>query len=113
MLNDIVLIYLAAVNLLAFGTFGLDKYRAVKGKWRVPERRLFLLAAAGGSAGALLGMYVFHHKTQKPKFTIGIPLILAAQLLIICASFTQAAAFHNCEKAMSSIFENVPKKLKH
>ena len=48
----------------------------------------------------LLGMYVFHHKTQKPKFTIGIPLILAAQLLIICVSFTQAAAFHNCEKAI-------------
>ncbi len=100
MLFYIVLIYLVIINLAAFGTFGLDKYRAVRGRWRIPERTLFLLSAVGGAAGALLGMYVFHHKTQKPKFTIGIPLILVVQLLIICVSFAQAAAFHNCEKAI-------------
>lgn len=81
MLFYIILLYLAAINLFALGAFGIDKYRAVKGKWRIPERTLFLLAAAGGSAGALLGMFIFHHKTQKPKFTIGIPLILAVQCI--------------------------------
>lgn len=81
MLFYIILLYLAAINLFALGAFGIDKYRAVKGKWRIPECTLFLLAAAGGSAGALLGMFIFHHKTQKPKFTIGIPLILAVQCL--------------------------------
>ncbi len=82
MLLSVLTIYLAGINLLTCGTFGLDKYRAIKGKWRIPERTLFLLAAAGGSAGALTGMFVFHHKTQKPKFTIGIPLILAIQCLL-------------------------------
>lgn len=81
MLFYILLIYLTVINLFALGAFGLDKRRAVRGRWRIPERTLFLLAAAGGSTGALLGMFLFHHKTQKPRFTIGIPLILAVQLL--------------------------------
>lgn len=73
--------YLIVCNLAAWLLFGIDKRRAKKGRWRVSERTLILLALAGGSAGALVGMYFFHHKTRKKKFSIGIPLILAAQLL--------------------------------
>lgn len=75
-------VYLALVNLAAFAAFGLDKYYAIKNRWRISERRLFLLAFLGGAAGALLGMFVFHHKIRKARFTIGIPLILAIYCLL-------------------------------
>lgn len=76
------MVYLAVVNAAAFCAFGMDKRKAIKGKWRIPERTLLLLALAGGSAGALLGMLAFRHKTQKKKFTIGIPVILLLHLCI-------------------------------
>lgn len=75
-------VYLLIVNLAAFVSFGLDKYYAIRDKWRIPERTLLFLAGIGGAAGAGMGMLVFHHKTRKPKFTIGIPLILAVYFLI-------------------------------
>lgn len=80
-------VWLALVNLAAFLAFGLDKRRARRkavhpNLHRVPERTLFLLAALGGSIGALLGMRVFHHKTLHPSFRWGLPAILAAQLLL-------------------------------
>ncbi len=75
--------YLVICNLAAWAAFGIDKRRARKGKWRIAERTLFLLALMGGSVGALAGMYMFHHKTLKKKFSIGIPVILLAQLLAI------------------------------
>lgn len=71
--------YLLIINLIAFAAYGLDKKRARKGQWRIPERTLLFLAAIGGSAGALAGMYFFHHKTRKWKFFIGVPLILLCQ----------------------------------
>ena len=74
--------YLAAINGLALMLFGADKYRARKGLWRVPEKTLFLLAALGGSAGAIAGMYLFHHKTKHWYFVFGMPLILAGQLIL-------------------------------
>ncbi len=73
-------VYLAAVNLFAFFTYGLDKFKAKKHAWRISENFLLLTAAIGGSIGALLGMRVFHHKTLHKKFTVGIPLILSAQI---------------------------------
>lgn len=73
-------VYLAAVNLFAFFTYGLDKYKAKKHAWRISEAFLLLTAAIGGSIGALAGMRVFHHKTLHKKFTIGVPLILLAQI---------------------------------
>lgn len=81
-------LYLTLITLITFLVFGLDKWKAKRKSAhssvrRVPERTLFLLAAAGGSIGALLGMNVFHHKTLHRSFRIGIPLILIAQLALV------------------------------
>ena len=81
--RSVFIIPLLAVNLAAFLLFGLDKWKAKNHRWRVPERTLLLFAAAGGSAGALLGMYLFHHKTNKPKFYLGVPAILALQVILL------------------------------
>lgn len=78
-----VSIYILLINLIAFVVFGIDKRKARKGQWRVPESTLFILALIGGSIGALLGMLAFRHKTKHRKFTIGIPLILALQIALL------------------------------
>ncbi len=75
--------YLILINIITFAVFGFDKLRAVRQKWRVRERTLFVLALIGGSPGALLGMIVFRHKIRKRAFVIGIPLILAVQAAVI------------------------------
>jgi uncharacterized membrane protein YsdA (DUF1294 family) len=74
--------YLCIVNVLAFLLMGIDKRKAQKGAWRIPERTLFLSALLGGSLGAILGMQVFRHKTRHRSFVIGMPAILIAQLLL-------------------------------
>ena len=79
---SVFVIYLAAINLITFCVYGADKRRARKGKWRVPEKTLFLLPLLGGSVGALAGMRVFHHKTKHWYFVWGIPLILLAQIAL-------------------------------
>ena len=71
--------YLAAVNLLAFAAMGIDKARARSGARRIPEATLFLLAVLGGSAGGLLGMGLFRHKTRHRAFTVGFPAILLCE----------------------------------
>ena len=78
----IALYYLLAVNLLTFITYGIDKYKARHNHWRVREASLLLLAALGGSIGALLAMKMFRHKTQHKKFRYGVPAILLVQLVI-------------------------------
>ena len=75
--------YLAAVSLVSFALYGIDKYKARRGLWRIPEAVLLFAAAAGGSAGALLGMHVFHHKTKKPRFFIGVPVMLLLHLMLL------------------------------
>ena len=72
-------VYLAVIKLATFAVYGVDKRRARRGKWRVPEKTLFLLPLLGGSVGALLGMRMFHHKTKHWYFVWGIPAILLAQ----------------------------------
>lgn len=67
------------MTLLTFSAFGVDKWKARHGRWRIPEATLLLMAALRGSIGALLGMRVWHHKTLHRKFTLGIPLILTLQ----------------------------------
>ena len=79
---SIVLLYLELVNLTAFALFGIDKRRARRGQWRVPEAVLMWSAVLGGAIGALGGMLLFRHKTRKPRFTVGIPVILGMQLLM-------------------------------
>lgn len=78
----IALYYLLAVNLLTFISYGIDKYKARHNHWRVREASLLLLAALGGSIGALLAMKMFRHKTQHKKFRFGVPAILLVQLVI-------------------------------
>ena len=78
-----VIIYLAAINVITFIMFGADKARAAKGRWRISELALILAALLGGSIGALAGMRIFHHKTKHRKFTIGIPVILALQIILM------------------------------
>ena len=80
--GTVLLVWLAAVNVVTFAVYGIDKAKAKRGAWRVPERTLFLLPLLGGSLGALLGMRVFHHKTKHWYFMWGIPLILLAQIAL-------------------------------
>ncbi|MGI6007792.1 MAG: DUF1294 domain-containing protein [Ruminococcus sp.] len=75
--------YLLIINLITFAVYGIDKWKAKNGRWRIQESTLLLLAVAGGTPGALLGMAFFHHKTKHIKFTAGVPLILIAQILCI------------------------------
>ena len=75
-------IYLLLVNTAAFLVFGLDKWKAKRERWRVPEKTFFLVAILGGSLGAILGMYAFHHKTRHWYFKWGLPAILIAQIAL-------------------------------
>ena len=74
MLKIIITVY-AVINILVFLLYGLDKLKAIKDQWRIPEKNL-VIAAIFGVIGAILGMLIFHHKVRKPKFAIGIPVIL-------------------------------------
>lgn len=77
----ILILYFVLINLVAWGLMGVDKHRAQKHEWRIPERTLFAAALLGGSLGAILGMYLWHHKTKHWYFVIGMPLILAVQIV--------------------------------
>ena len=80
MLESISII-IVIINIVTFIIYGIDKYKAKKGKWRIPENSLIGLAIIGGSIGAYLGMRVWHHKTMHLKFKYGIPLIIVIQLI--------------------------------
>lgn len=77
-----IFLLLAAVNLLAFVLYGVDKLKAKKGAWRIPEATLLLVAFLGGSLGALLGMEVFRHKTKHAKFRVLVPLFLTLHIAL-------------------------------
>ena len=78
-----VLYYLAAINLVTFLVYGIDKLRSKRGAWRVSEKTLFVLPILGGSVGAIAGMKVFHHKTKHWYFKYGLPLILILQIALV------------------------------
>ena len=82
-MEKILIIYFIIINLITFAVFGIDKLKAIKDKWRIPEKVLFLLSVIGGSIGATLGMYIFRHKTKKIAFKFGIPAILTVQIAIV------------------------------
>ena len=77
-----IVIYLVVINIATFFTFGIDKLKAKRSKWRIREAALLGLAVLGGSIGAWLGMKVWHHKTLHKKFKYGVPAILIVQLAI-------------------------------
>ena len=81
MLKNILLAYLVIINAAGFLLMLVDKQKAKRNLWRIPEATLMWSAVLGGSIGALLGMNLFRHKTKHLKFTIGIPLILATQVV--------------------------------
>ena len=83
MLLQILTTYLVLVNAFAFLLMLIDKLKAKKGAWRIPEVTLLGVAALGGSIGAICGMYLFRHKTRHIKFTLGLPLILALQVAAV------------------------------
>ena len=80
---QILSIYLSLINALALLLMLADKQRAKKYRWRIPESVLLASAALGGSLGALLGMWLFRHKTRKAKFFVTVPLLLAAQCALL------------------------------
>ena len=82
MLEHLVLLYLIIINAAALLLMLADKLKAKRRGWRIPEATLMGIAAIGGSIGALIGMYLFRHKTRRLKFTLGLPLILFIQVLL-------------------------------
>ena len=78
-----IVIYLVMINIIGFLAMYLDKQKARKGYWRISEKALMMLTALGGGIGTLIGMYLFRHKTKKLKFTIGIPVIIIAEILLV------------------------------
>ena len=78
-----VISYLIIINIVGFFAMGIDKWKAKKNAWRIPENTLFGITALGGGIGTIVGMYTFRHKTQKPKFTIGLPTILILEIVLI------------------------------
>ncbi|MCM1414657.1 MAG: DUF1294 domain-containing protein [bacterium] len=82
---DLILSYVAIVNLVSFAMMGIDKRKAKKRAFRIPEATLFVLAVIGGSLGSVIGMHLFHHKTRHWYFLYGMPVILVIQILLILA----------------------------
>ena len=78
-----LLYYLIVINILTFAAYGIDKWKARQGSWRISEATLLMLAVIGGTIGALLGMQVWRHKTMHLKFKYGLPLILLAQIALM------------------------------
>ena len=82
-----VVIYLLVINVITFLTMLIDKKKAEKGRWTIKESTLLTLALLGGSIGEMLGMYVFRHKTKKPRFFIGVPVMLVLQIILLIMIF--------------------------
>ncbi len=82
---QLIVIYIIAVNIISFIVMGMDKRKAQKRAWRIPESTLFVLAIIGGSIGSILGMHLFHHKTRHWYFLYGMPAILIVQILLVVA----------------------------
>lgn len=78
-----IVIYLLLINLIGFLAMGIDKFKAKRAYWRIPEGTLIMIAILGGGIGDLVGMYLFRHKTKKLKFTVGIPTILITEIIIM------------------------------
>ena len=81
-MTDIIVSYLVMMNAVGLAVMGLDKKKAIRNEWRIPEKTLFLVSIIGGSIGTLVGMYLFRHKTKHWYFGVGMPAILIAHVVI-------------------------------
>lgn len=88
---EILVIYLLIINAAAFLLMHIDKHRAIKKAWRIPESTLLGIAAIGGSLGAIMGMRLFRHKTLHLKFSVGLPFMLAIHILLLILITTKTA----------------------
>ncbi len=82
-LGYLILAYFIVITLTAFTLMGVDKYKAKKGAFRIPEVSLFITALLGGSIGSTAGMLIFHHKTNHWYFQVFMPLIALAQFVSV------------------------------
>ena len=89
----LIIVYLIIINLITFTTMGVDKSKARKRSWRIPESTLFVLALIGGSIGSIAGMHLFRHKTKHWYFLYGMPAILIIQILIVIILATSPIEF--------------------
>lgn len=89
----VIIIYLLIINLISFTTMGVDKSKARKRSWRIPESTLFVLALIGGSIGSIAGMHLFRHKTKHWYFLYGMPAILIIQILVVIVLATSPIEF--------------------
>lgn len=80
-----VLVYIFLLSLVGFVLMGVDKWKAKRNRWRVPERTIFLIAGLGGAIGATLGMHAFHHKTRHWYFKFGLPALMMLQIALLAA----------------------------
>lgn len=78
-----IIIYFIIINIVGFLAMYIDKQQAKKGKWRIPEKTLFIITALGGGIGTIAGMYTFRHKTQKVAFVVGFPAITILEIICI------------------------------
>ena len=81
----LLIIYFVSVNIIGFALMGIDKHKAKKRAFRIPEATLFIVALIGGSIGSILGMYAFRHKTRHWYFVYGMPAILILQIILVIA----------------------------
>lgn len=80
---EYIIAYVLGVNIIGFFAMLIDKQKAKRGSWRIPEKTLFLLTLLGGGVGTIIGMYLFRHKTRKLYFTVGFPVILISEIVLI------------------------------
>ena len=92
-ITQLIITYLVAINVVTFFLYGIDKWKAKRSKWRIPEATLLGVAVIGGGVGAWLGMKVWHHKTMHKKFKYGIPLILMIQIALVLLLIVKKETF--------------------
>lgn len=84
-----IMLYIIIINVIGFCAMWIDKRKAQHGSWRIPEKTLFIITLLGGGIGTILGMYAFRHKTKKLRFTIGFPVILISEIVLIIYLFIE------------------------
>ena len=92
-MRDTFIEWLILINIITFVIYALDKYKAVRHLWRIPEKTLIFLAIIGGSPAALLAMYTIRHKIRHIKFTLGVPVILVIQIIVLYILYTRYGIF--------------------